>query len=96
MAERIARAENHDFPLAERLVSEAIRKYIDIATATALAGFGDLNDYERGARQGIDQMRHLHLAGWDYSVVPQILEELRRAGLLPPLSRTGQNGEDAP
>lgn len=73
----------HDLPLADRIIRRAIGEWVSTATATALAGTGNLNDFERGMREGINQMRHLHLSGWEYSVVPHILDELRRAGQLP-------------
>lgn len=76
--------EAHDLPLADRLASDAIRQWLDTATGLARAANGNppLGDYERGIGQGIDQMRHLHLDNYWYTVVPKILDELRRAGLL--------------
>lgn len=74
--------EAHDLPLADRIVSDLIGDYIGTAADVALATFGDINEYERGARQGIEQMRYLHLSGWDYALTPKILDALRRAGPL--------------
>lgn len=74
--------EAHDLPLADRIVSDLIADYLDTATSLALAGFGDVDEHERGARDGIRQMRHLHLDGWDYKLTPKIIDALRRAGLL--------------
>jgi hypothetical protein len=76
--------EAHDLPLADRLVSEAIRKWLDTGYGFAQAGNGDppLGDYERGFGAGIEQMRYLHLDNYWYTVVPTIIDELRRAGLL--------------
>jgi hypothetical protein len=39
-----------------------------------------VNDYERGISQGIDSMRHGHLDNYWYTVVPAILDALKRAG----------------
>lgn len=76
--------EAHDLPLADRLVSDAIGRWLDTATGLARAANGNppLNDYERGIAQGIDHMRHGHLDNYWYTVVPKILDELRRAGLM--------------
>ena len=74
--------EAHDLPLADRLVSDAIRQWLDTATGLARAANGNppLDAYERGIAQGIDQMRYLHLDNYWYTVVPEILDELRRTG----------------
>jgi hypothetical protein len=63
------------------MVNDAIRAWLDIATATALT-FDPINDYERGAQAAIRQMRSLHLSGFESSLTPNILDALRRAGLL--------------
>lgn len=73
--------EAHQRPLANRIVSGLVRQYLDRAAATALC-IDPINDHERGFVEGVNQMRHLHLAGWDYQLVPKILDELRRAGLM--------------
>jgi len=78
--------EAHDLPLADRIAATAIQDWLNAATATARAANGNppLGDYERGIGQGIDRMRHLCLDNYWYTVVPEILGALRRAGLLPP------------
>ena len=75
--------EAHDLPLADRIIAKAIQDWLNAATATARAANGNppLGDYERGISQGIDQMRHLHLDNYWYTLVPKILDELRRAGI---------------
>lgn len=75
--------EAHDLPLADRIVERAIRDWLDAATATARAASGNppASDYERGISQGIDNMRHLHLDNYWYTLVPEILGALRRAGI---------------
>ena len=76
--------EAHEVPLADRIVESAIREWLNAAKATALAGNGNppVNDYERGFKQGVEQMRHLHLDNYWYTVVPKIIDQMRRAGLL--------------
>lgn len=76
--------EAHALPLADRIMEQAIREWLNTATATALAGNGSppINDYERGFKQGVEQMRHLHLDGYWYTVVPKVIDQMRRAGLL--------------
>jgi hypothetical protein len=76
--------EAHETPLADRLVTDAIRDWLNTATAIALAANGNppLNDYERGFQQGVEQMRHLHLDNYWYTLAPGIVKALRRAGLL--------------
>jgi hypothetical protein len=76
--------EAHEVPLADRIVEHAIREWLSTATAIALAANGNppLNDYERGFKQGVEQMRHLHLANYWYALVPKIVDQMRRAGLL--------------
>lgn len=72
----------HDFPLADRIVDDLISEYIATNLALAAATFGSATPEERGAHEALDQVRHLHLAGWDYRLTPKILDALRRAGLL--------------
>jgi hypothetical protein len=76
--------EAHDFPLDYRLVKDVIGKWLDTATAIASAANGSppINDYERGFQQGVEQMRYLHLDNYWYTLVPQILDQLKRSGLL--------------
>ena len=66
--------EIHEMPLSSRLAEDAIREWLDRRTATALAAC------EPEARQGIEQMRYLHLDDYSYTLVPRILDELKRAG----------------
>ena len=84
--------EAHEVPLADRIMEQAIREWLNTATATALAGNGNppINDYERGFKQGVEQMRHLHLDNYWYALVPKVTDQMRRAGLLaqPELDRT--------
>jgi hypothetical protein len=75
--------EVHDTPLANRIVERIIRDWLATATAIARAGNGNppINEYERGISHGIDHLDS-YLTGYPYTVVPQIIDELRRAGLL--------------
>ncbi len=75
--------EAHDLPLADRITVKAIQDWLNTATATAHAANGNppINDYERGISQGIEQMRYLHLDNYWYTLVPEILGALRRAGI---------------
>ena len=84
MADGLAAHEAHDLPLAHRIVEQAIGEWLNTATAIALAANGNppLNDYERGIKQGIDCMRHGHLDNYWYALVPKIIDQLHRAGLL--------------
>jgi hypothetical protein len=78
--------EAHESPLADRIIEQAIREWLNTATAITLAANGNppINDYERGVAQGVEQMRHLHLDNYWYALVPKITDQLRRAGLLSP------------
>lgn len=69
-------------PLASRLVEGVIASWLDTATGLALAGYGTVDPAELAARAAIEILRHLHLDNYHYTVVPMILDELRRAGLL--------------
>jgi hypothetical protein len=77
--------EAHDVPLADRLVEGVISRWLASATAIGLAANGNppVSEYERGVSQGIEHMAYSHLANYPYTVVPQILDELRRAGVIP-------------
>lgn len=77
-----AQHEAHDLPLAERLVSRAVRDWLTTAFAIALAANGYSGAEAQGFAKGLDQMQYLHLSGFKYSLVPDILDQLRRAGLL--------------
>jgi hypothetical protein len=74
----------HDLPLADRLVNDEIHEWLSIAFATARAGCGTYNDYERGGQYMIDEIENLHLADYTYTLTPSILSALRRADLLAP------------
>jgi len=76
--------EAHDLPLAWRIIDSAITAWLDTATgiAQATSGSPPLNDYERGMREGVEQMRYLHLANSSYTVTLVIADQLHRAGLL--------------
>jgi hypothetical protein len=74
--------EAHEMPLAGRIIDRLIGAYIAHAGDIALAGNGYSGAEEEGFRKGVEQMRYLHLSGWDYRLTPKILDELRRAGLL--------------
>lgn len=76
--------EAHTGSLATRLTEDAIHAWLDRHTGLALAaaGSGALNDYERGVRQGVENLRYGHLDNYWYTVVPAIVDALKRAGLL--------------
>lgn len=74
--------EAHSLALPERLISQAVREWLDRHTETALAANGDLPGYEEGVRHGIEQMRNGRLDDYWYTLVPHILGQLRRAGLI--------------
>jgi hypothetical protein len=74
--------ELHELPLANRIIDELVRDYLDRAAGIAYAGTGEATDEERGARKAIAEMRHLHLDSYPYALTPKILDALRRAGLL--------------
>ncbi len=72
----------HEMPLAERLVLDRVKTWLNTGLATELAGYGDLNAEERAARKAVEQVKYLALADYSYTLVPRIVEDLRRAGLL--------------
>jgi len=72
----------HEAPLAERLVQDRVKRWLDTALAIELAGYGDLDAEERAARKAVEQVKHLALADYPYALVPRIIDDLRRAGLL--------------
>jgi hypothetical protein len=76
--------EAHTDSLATRLAEDAIHTWLDrhAGLALAAAGSGELNDYERGVRQGIENLRYGHLDNYSYTVVLAIVDSLKRAGLL--------------
>jgi len=77
-------ADIHDTALADRLVDDVIRKWLDSHLGIAEAA-ADTDD----KRQAINQVRWLHLDGYWYQLTPAILDALRRAGLLVPPPCTG-------
>ena len=77
-----AQHEAHEMPLAGRIIDRLISEYIAHAGDIALAGNGYSGAEEEGFRKGVEQMRYLHLSGWDYRLTPKIVDELTRAGLL--------------
>ncbi|WP_405747892.1 hypothetical protein [Streptomyces canus] len=80
----------HDFPLAERLVNNLIRKWLDTQLGIELAGCGKGTSDERAARKALDQARHLALSNYPYALTPKILDELTRAGLM------SESGSESP
>ncbi|MEU5322910.1 hypothetical protein AB0G67_40100 [Streptomyces sp. NPDC021056] len=72
----------HEAPLAERLVQDRVKAWLNTALAIELAGYGDLTPEERAARKAVEQVKHLALADYPYALVPRIVDDLRRAGLL--------------
>ena len=58
-------------PLANRLIDDIIRNWLDTAHGLTEA-----------AGQNIDDMRYLHLDNYWYTVTPKILDALKRAGML--------------
>lgn len=72
----------HDYPLADRLVCDRIGRWLKTALDTEMAGYGELTPEEKAARKAVEQVRHLALADYSYALVPKILDDLRRAGLL--------------
>ncbi|NUS82747.1 MAG: hypothetical protein HOY75_08335 [Streptomyces sp.] len=74
--------EAHEMPLAERLIRGRVKTWLDTGLAIELAGYGDLNPEERAARKAVEQVKHLALADYTYALVPRIIDDLRRAGLM--------------
>jgi hypothetical protein len=73
----------HEMPLAERLIQHRVKTWLDTALAIELAGYGKLTPEERAAREAVEQVKHLALADYSCALVPRIVDDLRRAGLLP-------------
>lgn len=71
------RCDLHEYPLAERLIRDVLVEWLTTRLAIAKAAAPS-----EEARNMVDQVAHLHLAGTEYSVVPQIVDVLVRAGLL--------------
>lgn len=72
----------HEQSLAERLINDRIKRWLDTAIGTELAGYGDINSEEIAATKALQQLRSLALSGYWYTLTPQIIDELKRAGLL--------------
>lgn len=77
-----AHSPAHDFPLAERLINDLIRKWLNTQLGIEQAGYGDATPEEQAARKAIDQARYLALANYSTALTPKILDQLRRAGLM--------------
>lgn len=74
-------AARRDLPLANRIIEGLIGDWI--ATAANIARCcGTESEYDRGFRAGVDQMQNLGLADYHYTLTYDILDALRRAGLL--------------
>ncbi len=73
----------HDLPLADRLIGDAVMAWLNRHTETVLAATASVpvNDRELCHREGIDHLRQ-SLDDYWYTLVPGILSELRRAGLM--------------
>lgn len=74
--------EAHEMPLAERLVLDRVKAWLNTGLAIELAGYGNLTPEEHAARRAVEQVKHLALADYPYALVPRIVDDLRRAGLL--------------
>lgn len=72
----------HDLSLAERLVNDLIKSWLNTQLGIELAGYGDATSEQRSARNAIHQARHLALSNYRDALTPKILDELKRAGLL--------------
>jgi hypothetical protein len=69
------RTDMHDLPLPNRLVSDAIKEWMDTRFGLATAANPEDKDI-------LEQIRYLHLDNYWYTLVPKILDELRRAGIV--------------
>ena len=76
------RNEEHELPLADRLVDEAIADWLHTHLALCRAGVGKATGEERAQQKILDEVEFLALAGYRYQLTPHILDCLRRAGLL--------------
>lgn len=75
--------EVHGLPLVTRIIEAEITKWRNTTLGIAAAAFAASSaEEERGGRKAIEQIRYLHQSGPGYSVVPRIVDALRRAGLL--------------
>jgi hypothetical protein len=80
--------EIHDLPLANRLVDDEIRNWLDTHLGLLAAQTSD----DSPERKIVDQARHLHLDNYWYVLTPKILDALRRADLLAVTDREGLRG----
>jgi hypothetical protein len=80
-------ADIHAEPLANRLIDAEIRQWLDRYLGVAEAAAGS-----DAARRVIEQVRHLHLANYFYTLTPAILDALRRAGVIPAAGSENDNG----
>jgi hypothetical protein len=67
----------HDTPLANRLIDDRIREWLDDATRYA-SGVANTDE----TRSAIYGLRHSDLATFAYLLTPRIIRDLRNAGLL--------------
>lgn len=77
MDERVQRPETHEYSLADRLVTSALREWIDLKIGLAFA------TSEKSDHPGIQRADDC-LTGYWYEFTPRLLDQLRRAGLLRP------------
>jgi len=74
-------AEVHDLPLADRLVNDIIREWLDTAFAVANCTVDpEFSEVERGKALAFDEMQYGRLNNYWYAVTPKIVDALRRAG----------------
>lgn len=66
----------HGMPLVHRLIEDRIGEWLQLGFDVAS---DDANDEQKKA---IDSLKYLHLSGYQYGLVPRIVDDLRRAGLL--------------
>lgn len=86
--------EAHELPIINRLIEVEVRAWLDTGLSIAAASFGgDTAEYEHAGREAIEQVRYLHLAGADHTLVPRIIDALRRAGLLAEVTPAEQVAE---
>ena len=79
----LSKHEVHELPLINRLIEDEVRTWLTTHLDLAAASFaGATARHTDVGRLAIDQVRHLHLAGAHYQLVPRIIDALRRAQLL--------------
>jgi hypothetical protein len=74
--------EIHELPLANRLVDDLIREWIDIALNLMRAATGTHTAEERARQKAIDEVQYMALADYSSALTPAILDALRRAGMV--------------